>query len=677
MLLDAANFTSILFALQLASSSFKPSPNIPGVGSAFLPQPDSFSGPAPLPSSAGPLSNQKQLLASGPATANQSCVVEPYTSNLTGIEEFPAFNSSLATIYRYRQQQSVNLGSWFVHEQWMTPSLFTCASGKQVAEIDIATGWGNTTNARAVLERHWDTFVTETDFQYLSSIGINTVRLPIGYWSLGPLYCQGTPFEPVADVYQGSWSRVVRAINLAAKHDIGVLIDLHGAPGSQNGQPHSGISDGEINLFNSTYYQNQTLSVLTHLALTLSNVTNVVGIELMNEPVNDPGLIDLYTTMLQSLRQLSPATEAFPFYIHDAFDLSMLGNFIAQRQDFIVQDHHSYFVYTSADNAESAEGHTDDVQTSVAQSLENTSRNQRGNLVVDEWSCALTPNSLSQEQNPDQAMSQFCQAQLGVYSNVTAGWSFWSYDLEDCATDPGWCFKNAVGNKLPSTFFSYSSKTMAPGVLIPIISNLSPPKDLRVAVPIQNVSVTASSSATPSPTVNLIGPSTTIEMSSVQPATTQDPTFARMPLASSLAAKENAISQKQAVSDNILNSAHSDRFMQIHRRKHRQLFDSGKTKRQQVAPASNSAASTIGSNSSESAVLKGYSDGFMTAKLFAQHDLSKLGFSGQYILDSLQAMNREGGGTMSPGDEEYYTNWFYQGLAAGEALVQTALDVLT
>lgn len=84
------------------------------------------------------------------------------------------------------------------------------------------------------------------------------------------------------------------------------------------------------------------------------------------------------------------------------------------------------FVYTSADNAESAMGHTDDIQTSVAQSLENASQNQRGNLVIDEWSCALTPNSLSQDQHPSEAMAQFCQAQLGVYTNATAGWSFWS-----------------------------------------------------------------------------------------------------------------------------------------------------------------------------------------------------------------------------------------------------------
>lgn len=178
----------------------------------------------------------------------------------------------------------------FVHEAWMTPSIFACASGQQISELDIATGWNSTDNARMVLEHHWDTWVNQSDFEYLASIGINTVRLPIGYWSLGPQFCQGTPFENVSDVYQSSWPRVTRAINMAGQAGLGVLVDLHGAPGSQNGQPHSGISDGITGLFGSPTDMDLTVDVLTFLTEQLANVTNVVGIEILNEPQDDPGL---------------------------------------------------------------------------------------------------------------------------------------------------------------------------------------------------------------------------------------------------------------------------------------------------------------------------------------------------------------------------------------------------
>jgi glucan 1,3-beta-glucosidase len=181
----------------------------------------------------------------------------------------------------------------FVHEAWMTPSLFSCAAGDQISEIDIASGWGSLTGARAVLERHWDTFINETDFQYLANVGINTVRLPIGYWNLGPSFVQDTPYAEMADVYQNSWARIVRTINLAGSVGIGVLVDLHGAPGSQNGQQHSGVSDGATGLFDSPKYINQTIAVLTYLMQQLAYVTNVVGIQLLNEPQNVDSLPDL------------------------------------------------------------------------------------------------------------------------------------------------------------------------------------------------------------------------------------------------------------------------------------------------------------------------------------------------------------------------------------------------
>jgi glucan 1,3-beta-glucosidase len=63
---------------------------------------------------------------------------------------------------------------------------------------------------------------------------------------------------------------------------------------------------------------------------------------------------------------------------------------------------------------------------------------------------------------------------------------------------------------------------------------------------------------------------------------------------------------------------------------------------------------------------QGYSDGFLTAKIFATYGLSKLGFTGQYIEDSLQSL---GTTVIEPGKEGYYKEWFRKGLAAGEALV--------
>ena len=98
---------------------------------------------------------------------------------------------------------------------------------------------------------------------------------------------------------------------------------------------------------------------------------------------------------------------------------------MANRTDFVVQDHHSYFVFTPQDNAEPASQHTLDVNSSIADTLQTASSRQRRNLVIDEFSCALTGDSLKDEADPDQARMEFCTGQAEVYANTTAGWSFW------------------------------------------------------------------------------------------------------------------------------------------------------------------------------------------------------------------------------------------------------------
>jgi len=202
----------------------------------------------------------------------------------------------------------------FVNEKWMTPSIFECAGD---AEADIPYGWGSQDNARAVLERHWDTFIAQSDFHYLSSIGINTVRLPIGYWNLGPDFSHGTIFEQGSQVYANSWPRIKRAIKHAGEAGIGVLVDLHGAVGSQNGHDHSGVSDGQTRLFSEKANMDKTTAVLTFLMEQLVLVTNVVGIQVLNEPIYDPGLEDfceLYHVIRFILLSLTNSIR-FPSYL--------------------------------------------------------------------------------------------------------------------------------------------------------------------------------------------------------------------------------------------------------------------------------------------------------------------------------------------------------------------------
>lgn len=134
---------------------------------------------------------------------------------------------------------------------------------------------------------------------------------------------------------------------------------------------------------------------------------------------------DLDTRALDAMRGTSPEAASFPMYLHDGFDLNRFADFIGGRTDFVVQDYHSYYVFTPQDNEESAHDHTADITSWIGNNLSQASDKERRNLVIDEWSCALTPESLSKENDPAAAQQQFCTDQMFVYENATAGWSFW------------------------------------------------------------------------------------------------------------------------------------------------------------------------------------------------------------------------------------------------------------
>ncbi|PCH38120.1 glycoside hydrolase family 5 protein [Wolfiporia cocos MD-104 SS10] len=649
MVLTAQFFSSVLQALSLTQGSFKPTPNAGLATSSSLgnSKVTSTSSDYGLPHfyPAGQADDAQGSTPVSPAMPYMQldagvCNPTPYDAPPIINQTFPPFDQAKANVYRYRQQQSVNLGSWyvvllspyttrltiasrFVHEAWMTPSVFACAAGQQLSEIDIANGWNSTATARSVLEHHWDTFINQTDFEYLASIGINTVRLPIGYWSLGPSFCQGTPYANVSDVYQNSWPRVVRTINMAGEAGIGVLVDLHGAPGSQNGQPHSGISDGVTGLFGNPTYENMTISLLTFLMEQLVNVTNVIGIEILNEPQNVPELPDFYSRAIAAMRQVSPAATSFPLYIHDGFNIDQFASFVANRTDFVVVDHHSYFVFTPSDAAESANQHTVDIRTSIASDMTNASSLARRNLVIDEWSCALTPQSLANDPDPNQSRQAFCEGQMDMYTNTTAGWGFWAYDKEDCSDDPGWCFKAAVGNSLPSTFFSYGQGPLTSPGQLPALADLMG---------------------------DMNAPATSAILASAQNAPTSTSSYS-----SQSGGWDASPTQAPAMSRRGRLRRRSD--PSAWRRKRNSLSALRNHQRDDQA---------TGMSPEQRSIAKGYSDGFFTAKIFALYGMSKLGFIGQYISDSIAKL---GPTVVKPGTEGMYRQWFMRGLQDGENIV--------
>lgn len=81
------------------------------------------------------------------------------------------------------------------------------------------------------MEKHWDTWVTRDDFKRLSEAGIKHLRIPVGYWILGEEW-----LKPDETYLPGGWHYLMRGLMWAKEFGLQAIIDLHAAPGIQNGE---------------------------------------------------------------------------------------------------------------------------------------------------------------------------------------------------------------------------------------------------------------------------------------------------------------------------------------------------------------------------------------------------------------------------------------------------------
>ncbi|KAF1923008.1 glycoside hydrolase family 5 protein [Didymella exigua CBS 183.55] len=181
--------------------------------------------------------------------------------------------------------RGVNVGGWLNLEPFITPSFFENFGARDgvVDEYTLLTKLGPT-KAKSTLEQHYSAFVNKQTFKEIRAAGIDHVRFPFGYWIVQTY--DGDPY-----LAQVSWRYLLRGIEYCRQNGLRVNLDLHGAPGSQNGWNHSG-RQGVIGWLNGTdgdLNAQRTLDVHHKLSVFFAqprykNVVTMYG--LVNEPRN-------------------------------------------------------------------------------------------------------------------------------------------------------------------------------------------------------------------------------------------------------------------------------------------------------------------------------------------------------------------------------------------------------
>lgn len=289
------------------------------------------------------------------------------------------------------------------------------------------------------------------------------------------------------------------------------------------------------------------------------------------------------------------------------------------------------------------------------------------------------------------------------------------YKKENCEHDPSWCFANAVGKTLPHTFFSYQSLQSlvtpneeafdhvkpskrsnlilsrlfpgAPGVLLSLINKRMRAKDPKPSRSIALAQDQVSKDVQMPPLPEILGktdrPGADLPIGAVHPNALA-PSIHRSPPV--------PIAQMQGYSLNKANfmppmvgedgkpiTSQTHRFTAIQRRREARMCLQNSSPRciQQAPTPLESREGQSSPTADERIMQRGYSDGFITAKMFAQHGpaMSRLGFKTQYVKDTVGMLKSMG--AIGDGDGSEYEEWFWKGLNDGEGLVEKVIAAMT
>lgn len=387
------------------------------------------------------------------------------------------------------QYKGIAIGGWLVLEPYITPSLFLQFNASDgdadipVDEYHFCKELGHD-EAQKQLKKHWDNFYTEADFADIKDYGLNMVRIPVGYWSFVQL-----PLDPYVS---GAADYLDKAIGWAKNHDLKVMVDLHGVPGSQNGFDSSGLRNiGYPGWFNSTENVNVTYQTLEKIYKKYGSADyrdTIIGIELVNEPLGpDLGMEKvkrfLKNAIVDAQRLLEFNTS---IVLHDAFQGTGYWNdFMNDTGRPFLIDHHKYEVFSEEQQHQNITEHMSNIR-GLANGIQKDEIKKGHRAVVGEWSAALTDCTpwlngvgLGSRYAGDEPYNfkragsceginnfslwdalkikntrKFLETQLYEYSNKTSGWIFWCYKTEDTIE---WDFKRLVEHgMMPQPFDNYT-----------------------------------------------------------------------------------------------------------------------------------------------------------------------------------------------------------------------------
>ena len=176
-----------------------------------------------------------------------------------------------------------NAGGYLIQELWMTPTMKTLHVKDEASIYKHLENRFGKDSANKLVKTYQDSYWTTKDFENIQSLGANCIRLPFWYRNL---------VDENGKLYENAFNRLDWFVNESQQHGLYVILDMHGAPGSQNGSDHSGV-DGEQHKKNKSKFffgndakknQQQYYDLWEKIAEHFKGNPTIAGYDLLNEP---------------------------------------------------------------------------------------------------------------------------------------------------------------------------------------------------------------------------------------------------------------------------------------------------------------------------------------------------------------------------------------------------------
>jgi len=207
--------------------------------------------------------------------------------------------------------KGINLGSWLLMEGYIL-------GGRNIPESVFRQNFEKINGSRELSEftqLFRENFINEDDFKNISQTGANCIRLPFNYRILTKEY------PPDGIKY------LKNAFVMAHKYNLGVILDLHAAPGAQNCDWHSD-STGKAMFWEKEKFRKETLNIWEDLVSEFKDEPALIGFDIINEPVLEDKPVSILAQFYkEAVKRIKKSGSKHAIFLE--------GSLWAQRIDFL------------------------------------------------------------------------------------------------------------------------------------------------------------------------------------------------------------------------------------------------------------------------------------------------------------------------------------------------------